>query len=136
MKKILYFLVFQVSVSLAQYQDTLIFGKWHLTKVIDNLTGNEIVPGSQANEEPYFIQFSEDSVCRHNLEVNRCTNEFRLLAKNQIKFLYYAECGEVCCDGEFSSLLLYEDCTAYYIKDKNTLLLVSEDRVYYFRREQ
>ena len=136
MKKILFFLSFQISVSMAQYQDSLIFGKWYLTKVIDNLTGNEIVPGLQSNEEPYFIEFSDDSTCRHNLEVNRCKNEFRLLSKNQIKFLYYAECGEVCCDGEFSSLLLYEDCTAYYIKDKNTLLLVSEDRVYYFRREQ
>jgi hypothetical protein len=119
----------------AQMNDSLLIGDWDLIKIIDNFTGDEILPAKKKADFQYTISFYEDSLVKFNLEVNKCRNSYILPQKNQIKFLYYAECTKICCDKEFSELLMYEECTNYYIKNGNVLVLVSEDRIYYFSRK-
>lgn len=131
--------LFFLSVSLVgktQITDSLLLGNWELTRIIDNLTGEEITPPKKRADQSFVISFYTDSLVKFNLEINKCSNSYVLPQKNQIKFLFYAECTKICCDNEFSELLMYEDCTSYYIKDKSVLLLVSEDRVYYFDRRE
>jgi hypothetical protein len=121
-----------------QQTDSLLTGKWELFKIIDNLTGTEITPPVK-QENPnfkFYISFAEDSLVKFNLEINKCGNSYKIPAPHQIKFLFYSECTKICCDKEFSALLTYEDCTNYYIKNDNTLILVSEDRMYYFKRAE
>lgn len=121
----------------AQLSDSLLIGKWNLFKTIDNLTGDEMAPPVHTNPDFKFcISFSEDSLVKFNLEINKCGNSYTIPAPHQIKFLFYSECTKICCDKEFSGLLTYEDCTNYYIKNDNTLILVSEDRMYYFKRAE
>jgi hypothetical protein len=121
----------------AQLTDSLLIGKWNLFKTIDNLTGDEMAPPVQANPDfQFYITFTEDSLVKFNLEINKCGNNYTIPAPHQIKFLFYSECTKICCDKEFSALLTYEDCANYYIKNDNTLILVSEDRMYYFKRAE
>src|SRR5688572_9442717 len=119
----------------AQETDSLLTGHWELIKIIDNFTGDEIQPAKRKSDFQYTLSFYEDSLVKFNLEVNKCQNNYVLNQKNQIKFLYYAECTKICCDKEFSELLMYEECTSYYIKNGNVLVLVSDDRIYYFNRK-
>lgn len=136
MKKLLFILVLAGNFSVsAQLADSTILGEWGLFKIIDNLTGEEITPPKKKNDFDYSIIFTSDSLVKFNLEVNKCSNNFIISERNKIKFLYYAECTKICCDKEFSQQLLYEDYTSYYIKENQTLLLVSEDKVFYFTRK-
>lgn len=136
MKKLIFILVLAGNFSVsAQLADSTILGEWGLFKIIDNLTGEEITPPKKKNDFDYSIIFTSDSLVKFNLEVNKCSNNFIISERNKIKFLYYAECTKICCDKEFSQQLLYEDCTSYYIKENQTLLLVSEDKVFYFTRK-
>jgi hypothetical protein len=136
MKKLLFILVLAGNFSVsAQLADSTILGEWGLFKIIDNLTGEEIIPPKKKNDFDYSIIFTSDSLVKFNLEVNKCSNNFIITERNKIKFLYYAECTKICCDKEFSQQLIYEDCTSYYIKENQTLLLVSEDKVFYFTRK-
>lgn len=121
----------------AQPSDSLLLGQWNLFKIIDNLTGDELAPPVRENPEfQFYISFNEDSLVKFNLEINKCGNHYTIPAPHQIKFLFYSECTKICCDKEFSALLTYEDCTNYYIKNDNMLILVSEDRMYYFKRAE
>ncbi|MBI3134989.1 MAG: hypothetical protein HYZ14_09990 [Bacteroidetes bacterium] len=120
----------------AQIKDSLLIGNWELVKIIDNLTGDEILPVRKKADFSYDLTFCEDSLVKFNLEINKCSNSYVIPAKNQIRFLYYAECTKICCDKEFSELLMYEECTSYYHKNSDILVLVSEDRIYYFSRKE
>lgn len=137
MKKFLVVLFWFASVQAFSQTDSLLTGTWNLFKIIDNMTGEEIIPPVNSNPDfEFFIAFAEDSLVKFNLEINKCENSYVITAPHQIKFLYYAECSKICCDKEFSAYLTYEDCTNYYIKNDNTLILVSEDRMYYFKRAE
>ncbi|MBK7128859.1 MAG: hypothetical protein IPM74_02615 [Crocinitomicaceae bacterium] len=118
----------------AQYQDSLLPGKWELFKIMDNLSGNEVAIEKPHDDFKYTLSFSEDSVVKYNLELNKCNSEYVLPAKNQIEFLYFSSCTKICCDRDFSSYLTYDECTTYYLKNENLLVLVSEDRIFYFNR--
>lgn len=131
---LLLFICLTSRMSAAQFTDSLLFGNWELHKIIDNLTGDELTPPKKKADFAFQLSFYEDGRAKFNLEINKCGNTYTLPAKNQIKFLYYAECTKICCDKEFSELLTYEDCTSYYIKNADVLVLVSEDRIYYFNR--
>ncbi|MBK6950495.1 MAG: hypothetical protein IPO32_07970 [Crocinitomicaceae bacterium] len=136
-KVFFFFIVLTCYQSKAQLSDSLLQGQWNLFKIIDNLTGDELAPPVHTNPDfKYYISFGEDSLVKFNLEINKCGNSYTLPATHQIKFLFYSECTKICCDKEFSALLTYEDCTNYYIKNDNTLILVSEDRMYYFKRAE
>lgn len=136
MKKLI-FLFFSVTcftgTALATPQDSLLVGEWQLFKIIDNMTGNETVPPQPHDDFRFYIAF-EDSVMLYNREINKCRNNYEITGPHQIRFLYYDECTQICCDKDFSKLLTYEECTGYFIKDPNTLVLVSEDRIFYFSR--
>ncbi len=115
--------------------DSLLQGKWELFKIIDNMTGEEILPSHKSNAEHiYYINFAQGDVS-FNLEMNTCTNEYNLGLDNEFSFKYYDSCSKICCDGDFSKNLNYEDCTKYFLKNINILVLVSEDRIYYFNRK-
>ena len=99
------------------------------------MTGEEILPTHKSTEEfVYFIEFIDGKVS-FNLEINTCSNEYEVIGRNEINFKYYDTCTKICCDDDFSSLLEYGDCTKFYIKNINVLVLVSEDRIYYFNRQ-
>jgi len=136
MMKFLCSLFFVVSISqssTASETDSLLLGKWNLFKIIDNLSGNEIIPPVPNADFKFYISF-QDSIVDFNLEINKCENSFSIKGLHQIKFLYYDECTKICCDQNFSSLLTYESCTGYYVINDNTLVLVSEERIFYFSR--
>ena len=104
-------------------------------KIIDNLTGDEILPSHKSKKEhTYYIDFDGENV-KFNLEINTCTNSYELTGKREISFKYYDACTKICCDDEFSKLLTYEECTNYYIKNGEVLILVSEDRIFYFSKQ-
>lgn len=113
--------------------DSLLLGRWNLIKFIDNMTGDEIIPPKAHEDFVFFIEFS-DSLVNFNLEINKCENTYKIIGEHQIKFLYYDECTKICCDQYFSTLLTYEQCTHYYLKSNDVLVLVCEDRVFYFSR--
>jgi len=136
MMKILISLLFAVSFlqfSFASEPDSLLIGKWNLFKIIDNLSGDEIIPPLPHADFKFYISF-QDSIVDFNLEINKCENSFLITGLHQIKFLYYDECTKICCDKNFSTLLTYEACTGYYVRNDNTLVLVSEERIFYFSR--
>ncbi len=124
------------SKSFGQYTDNQLYGKWTLFRVIDNLTGQEIEPPKPHSKFEYYVIFRQDSIMTFNLEVNKCKNTFYLPDTNQIAFRYYDECTEICCDRDFSSKLIYQDCFAYVIKSSQVLVLFSEDFTYYFTRSE
>jgi len=133
--KILSFIIFigLSQISFATENDSLLVGKWNLFKIIDNMTGNETVPPKPHEDFNYSISF-QDSVVHFNLEINKCENSYEITGLHQIKFLFYDECTKICCDRFFSSLLTYAECTGYFIKNETTLVLVSEDRIFYFSK--
>jgi hypothetical protein len=134
MRKLLFLFALIAAGSTAQAQnDSLLAGKWNLFKIIDNMTGNEIVPVTPNEDFKFWISF-EGEMIRYNREINKCSNTYKIIGAHMIKFVYYDECTEICCDKEFSEMLTYEECTGFYIKDPNTLVLVSEDRIFYFSR--
>lgn len=117
-----------------QSTDSLLIGEWQLFKIIDNMTGIEIPITHKSLENPsYIIKFDGTGVW-FNLEINKCTNSYTITGRNKIEFTYYDSCTEICCDESFSEYLTYDQCTGYYIQQKNRLILVSEDRMYYFTR--
>lgn len=120
--------------SFGQGVDTLLEGRWELFKIIDNMSGEDIAPSHKTTEAfVYFIVFNR-SVVKYNLEINKCENEIVVARDHSIEFKYFSVCTEICCDDEFSLLLTYEDCTTYYIKENKTLILVSEDRIFYLNK--
>lgn len=122
--------------SSAQDFDSTLQGKWNLFQIIDNMTGDVILPAHKSNPEyVYYIEFNQNYV-GFNLEINKCTNELVMAQDKVIEFKYFSECTEFCCDEDFSTLLSYEDCTKFYIKENKTLILVSEDRIFYFKRTE
>ena len=137
MKKIIVFIaLITFNLSFGQGSDTLLQGKWILFKIIDNMTGETIIPTHKTTEAfEYYIEFY-DNVVKYNLEVNKCENEIIVGKARSIEFKYFSECTKFCCDGEFSNLLTYSDCTKYYIKGEKTLVLVSEDRIFYFSKSK
>ena len=116
----------------AAQPDSSHLGKWQLFKIIDNMTGDEIIPPKPNADFEFYIVF-QDSTVGFNLEINKCGNSYSINGLNQIEFLYYDDCTQICCDKEFSALLTYEACTGYYIRG-NTLVMVSEERIFYFSR--
>ncbi|MCB9222689.1 MAG: hypothetical protein R2780_12245 [Crocinitomicaceae bacterium] len=135
MKKIILFIaIFGFTYSYGQGADTLLQGKWVLFKIIDNMSGETITPSHKTTEAfEYFIEFTDNQV-KYNLEVNKCENEIIVGKDRSIEFKYFSNCTSFCCDADFSNLLTYSDCTKYYIKGGKTLVLVSEDRIFYFSR--
>jgi hypothetical protein len=136
-KLILPFLFLVVPIfSSAQGVDDELEGKWILFEIIDNMSGEVITPTHKSSNEEfeYFIEFNGKSV-RYNLEINKCTNEIIVQKDRSIEFKYFSECTEICCDEDFSKLITYEECTKYIIKDAKTLILVSEDRIFYLKKE-
>jgi hypothetical protein len=119
----------------AQGVDGELEGKWELFEIIDNMTGDVIKPApvSSNKDFKYFIEF-QDNIVKYNLDINKCSNEIIVKKDRTIEFKYFSECTEICCDEEFSKILTYEDCTNYIIKDKKTLILISEDRIFYFSK--
>jgi len=115
--------------------DDRILGTWHLFKMIENLSGEEIIPPKPHDDFQFAITF-QDSIVKFNLEINKCENSYAITGKHQIKFLYYDECTKICCDKYFSTLLIYEHCTNYYIVNEKTLVLTSEDRIFYFSKAE
>jgi len=118
-----------------QGSDGELEGKWVLFEIIDNMTGNVIKPApvSSNKDFEYFINF-QGNIVKYNLDINKCSNEIIVKKDRTIEFKYFSECTEICCDEEFSNYLSYEDCTKYIIKDKKTLILISEDRIFYFSK--
>lgn len=115
--------------------DSSLVGKWHLIKIIDNMTGSEILPTHKSNpDHVYYIEFDGSNV-KFNKEINTCSNSYELPGKREINFKYYDSCTKICCDGDFSKLLTYEQCSNYFIKNNETLILVSEDRIFYFKKQ-
>lgn len=136
MRKLLLLLLIIASGQNFAQTDSSLIGRWTLTKIIDNMTGNEILPTHKANPDyVYYIEFDGSGV-KFNKEINTCTNVYEIPEKREIKFKYYDSCSKICCDADFSTLLTYEECTNYYIKKEDTLVLVSEDRIFYFKRER
>ena len=136
MKKLLGAFIIAISLSQTSFAtetDSLLLGKWNLFKIIENLSGDEIIPPATTDGFKFYISF-QDSLVDFNLEINKCGNSYAVVGLHQIKFLYYAECTLICCDHHFSSLLDYESCTNYYVRNDNTLVLVSEERIFYFSR--
>ncbi|MBD3638315.1 MAG: hypothetical protein HUJ25_13265 [Crocinitomicaceae bacterium] len=124
------------TVAFAQGADTTLEGRWELFKIIDNMTGDEIKPTHKsADSYVYWIRFM-DGLVRYNLEINTCSNEVIVGKDRSIEFKYFSECTEICCDAEFSKLLTYPECTKYYIKNDETLIMVSEDRIFYFKKSE
>ena len=122
------------SYSFAQGADTTLQGRWQLFQIIDNMSGANVELSHKGTDTPnYWIEFAGNTV-RYKLEINTCNNEVIVGKDHSIEFKYFSECTEICCDGEFSELLSYADCTNYYIKKGQTLILVSEDRIFYFKR--
>lgn len=120
----------------AQGSDSQLEGKWKLFKIIDNMTGADLEITHKANEDyVYWIKFTGKFV-KYNLEINKCENEIIVGKERTIEFKYFSECTEICCDEDFSKLLTYEECTKYYIKDGKTLIMVSEDRIFYFSKSE
>ena len=120
--------------SFGQGVDTLLEGRWELFNIIDNMSGDAIAPSHKTTEKfVYFIDFNQHIV-KYNLEINKCENEVVVGKDHSIKFKYFSNCSEICCDAEFSELLTYDDCTTYYIKEKKTLIMISEDRIFYFNK--
>jgi hypothetical protein len=135
MKKLILILaLFIGSVSFGQGADSLLQGKWNLFKIIDNMTGETIAPMHKSSKDyTYYIEFIQNFV-KYNLEINKCENEVIVGKDRSIEFKYFSTCTEMCCDGDFSKILTYADCTQYYIKGGKTLILVSEDRIFYFSK--
>jgi hypothetical protein len=137
MRKLILFVLMAIGIvsgpAVYSQNDTLLAGKWNLFKIIDNMTGNEITPVTPREDFKFWISFEGETV-RYNREINKCKNTYKIIGPHMIKFLYYDECTEICCDKEFSQILTYEECTGFFIKDPNTLVLVSEDRIFYFSR--
>ena len=134
MKKIFILsLLFIGTNSLTQEIDSLLLGRWHLTKFIENMTGDEIIPPKAHEDFVFYIEFG-DSLVNFNLEINKCENVYKIIGEHQLKFLYYDECTKICCDQFFSTLLTYEQCTNYYLKSTDVLVLVCEDRIFYFAK--
>jgi len=132
MKSILLALFISSGFCYATEPDSLLLGEWELFKIIDNMTGDEIIPPKPNADFEFYIVF-QDSTVGFNLEINKCGNSYQIKGLNQIEFLYYDECTLICCDKHFSLLLTYEACTGYYIRN-NTLVLVSEERIFYFSK--
>lgn len=122
------------STGFSQGADSLLQGRWELFKIIDNLTGNELPPTHKTTEEFVYYIIFDHNIVKYNLEINKCENEIIVSQDRKIEFKYFSVCSEICCDAEFSTLLTYSDCTSYFIKNKKTLILVSEDRIFYFSK--
>ena len=119
---------------LTQGKDEELIGEWHLFEIIDNLTGQTTPITHQSNDSiVYKINFSDIKV-RFNKEINKCENEYLVKKDGSIEFKYFSSCSEFCCDGEFSELLTYDEATKYFIKEGRTLILISEDRIFYLRK--
>ena len=129
------FFFFLVSITAySQGSDAGLEGRWSLFKIIDNMTGEELEITHKANPDyVYWIEFNLNNV-KYNLEINTCSNEIIVGKDRSIEFRYFSECTEICCDEEFSKVLTYEECTKYYIKKDKTLIMVSEDRIFYFKK--
>jgi hypothetical protein len=128
--------ILSLSLSYGQGSDSLLQGRWELFNIIDNMTGEDITPTHKANDDyVYFIEFNDNNV-KFNLEINKCDNEVVVGKDRSIAFKYFSSCTKMCCDGEFSRLLTYSECTQYFIKGDKTLVLVSEDRIFYFSRPE
>jgi hypothetical protein len=127
--------------SFGQGKDAKLQGKWILFEVIDNTSGLTVPLTHKGglSDFSYYIEF-RDSLVKYNLELNKCNNQFTVNKKREIEFKYFSSCTEFCCDGDFSVLLNYEECTKYFIKQgnskeaKQTLIMISEDRIFYFRK--
>ncbi|MEX1003333.1 MAG: hypothetical protein WDZ35_14535 [Crocinitomicaceae bacterium] len=114
--------------------DSLLQGRWELFEIIDNMTGEAMEPSHKSSEDyVYYIEFN-DNLVKYNLEINTCTNEVVVDQNHHIEFKYFSECTKICCDDDFSKLLTYSDVNTYYIKSNTILILVSEDRIFYFRK--
>lgn len=114
--------------------DSLLQDRWELFKIIDNMTGAEILPSHKSQSDfVYYIEFFKGNL-RYNTEMNTCTNVYEISGKNEINFEFYDSCTKICCDEEFSEYLSFEDCNRFFIKSVNVLVLISEDRIYYFNR--
>jgi len=121
--------------SYAQGADSLLQGRWNLFEIIDNVSGEGITPTHKGGKDyTYYIDFNGNEV-NYNLEINLCSNEIEVNKNREISFKFFSSCTEMCCDDEFSKLLTYPDCTKYYIKESKTLIMVSEDRIFYFKRQ-
>lgn len=120
----------------AQGNDKDLEGKWILFKIIDNMTGEDVEITHKANPEYVYWMTITDNFVKYNLEINKCENEIIVGKGRTIEFKYFSECTEICCDEEFSKVLTYEECTKYYIKEGKTLIMVSEDRIFYFKRAE
>ncbi len=122
------------AMSFAQGKDKQLIGDWQLFEIIDNLTGLTVpITHKSSDSAIYKIQFEESKV-RYNMEINKCENEYFVSKDGTIEFKYFSACSEFCCDGDFSTLLTYDEATKYYIKEGRTLILVSEDRIFYFKK--
>ena len=120
--------------SYGQGTDSLLQGRWNLFEIIDNVSGEGITPTHKGGKDfTYYIDFNGNEV-NYNLEINLCSNEVEVNKNREIAFKYFSTCTEMCCDDEFSKFLTYPDCTKYYIKESKTLIMVSEDRIFYFKR--
>lgn len=114
--------------------DSLLQDRWKLSKIIDIMTGSEILPTHKSNKPYlYYIEFYNGEVS-FNLEINTCGNSYKITNKNEIEFEFYNTCTKICCDSDFSALLNYDSCTKFFIKNINTLVLISDERIYYFKR--
>ena len=131
---ILSFFTIISTLSLAQKLDKDLEGSWQLFEIIDNMTGDVIKPSHKSNDNHlYYIKFSEGHM-HFNLEVNKCSNEYTVEKDRTIAFTYFDTCTEICCDSDFSTLLTYSEANKFYIKENKTLILVSENRIFYFFR--
>lgn len=124
-------LISLISILSKAQQDSALAGTWNLFKIIDNMTGDEILPPSDKPNFRYTLTFA-DSVLKYNLDINKCNLDYLITGPHEITFPHYSECTLICCDKEFSALLTYEECNRYYIKNEHILVLISEDRIFYF----
>lgn len=115
--------------------DTALIGKWNLFKIIDNMTGNEVMPTAPNENFKFFIEFENEVEVDFNMVANLCENGYSIVGLHQIKFLFFDECTKICCESpDVTALLTYSECTQYFVMDDKTLVLVSEERIFYFSR--
>lgn len=126
--------LFCFNISFSQGIDKELEGSWQLFEIIDNMTGEAMKPSHKsADNYLYYVKFNAGSFS-YNLEVNKCTNEYIAKKDRTIEFKYFSACTEICCDEEFSKLLTYDEVNKYYIKEGKTLILVSENRIFYLSK--
>ena len=107
--------------------DTL-YCKWELTAIKFYPRDEIIIP-----TKDYWVEFGEEGRLSFKKEANTCHTKYETSGRDKLTINNQIACTKMCCDGDISDKLNYQDVTEYEIKG-DQLILTTKDRKFEFTR--